>query len=137
LTVLDDRKIKENLRVRFPTERDPYTSGYDYDEDSDLEDDDEDASDLDDGPVAASQVAGGKSGNSPEPVPFEIPDAKSNDSQASDIISVSEFDSLFSESSDTKDETNPAPSAHVGKVVVIEDVAFTTSVNIPSFRHMY
>ncbi|KAF9793428.1 hypothetical protein BJ322DRAFT_1103822 [Thelephora terrestris] len=124
--LLDDRKTKENLRVRFPTEREPYTSGYDYDEDSDLEDDDEDASDLDDGPTAASQVAGGKSGNYPEPVAFEIPDAKSNDSQASDIISVSEFNSLFSESSDTKDETNPAPSAHVGKVIVIEDVAFTT-----------
>ena len=46
-------------------------------------------------------------------------------SEPSDITSVSDLDSLFSESPDTKDETK---TAHVGKVIVIEDVAFVTYV---------
>ena len=129
MIVLDERKIEENLRVRFPIEREPYTSGYEYEDDSDLEDDDDDddgASDSGDEPVAASQIAGGKPGNYSEHVTTENSDTKGNSSQSSDIISVSEFDSLLSESSDTNFETISAPSAHVGKVVVIEDAAFVT-----------
>jgi hypothetical protein len=125
--VLDGRKIKENLRVRFPIEREPHANGYDYEDDSDLEDDDDDdASDFDDEPTAVSQVAGGKSGNYSEHVTSENSTTKGDGSQDPDIMSVSEFDSVFSESSDTNFETNPAHSAHVGKVVVIEDVAFVT-----------
>ena len=136
--MLDERGVKENLRVRFPIEREPSTSGYEYEDDSDLEDDDDDdASDSDDEPTPASQIAGGKSGNYSEHVTTENSSSKRDSSQGSDIISVSEFDSVFSESSDTNFETNPTPAAHVGKVVVIKDVAFVTSVTFPSFRHMY
>ena len=137
--MLDERKVEENLRVRFPIERELYTSGYEYEDDSDLEedDDDDDASDSDDEPTLASQIAGGKPGNYPEHVTTENSNTIGDSSQGSDIISVSEFYSVFSDSSDTKLETNPAPSAHIGKVVVIEDVAFVTSVTFPSLRHMY
>ena len=130
MIVLDERKIKENLRVRFPIEREPYTSNYEYEDDSDLEDDDYDdgASDSGDEPVAASQIAGGKSGNYSEHVTTEKSNTKGNSYQCSDITSVSEFDSPLSESSDTNFEADPAPSAHVGKVVTIDDVAFVTLV---------
>ena len=47
-----------------------------------------------------------------------------------DIVSVSELDSLFSESSE-KGESETASSAHVGKVVVKEDVAFVTYASLP------
>ena len=124
--MLDERKIKEDLRVRFHLCREPHTSGYDYEDDSDLEDDDEDTSDTDDGPTVAPRVAGEKAGNYSEQVTIENSNTKGDDSQGSDIISVSDFDSLCSESSNTNFDTNPAPSAHVGKVVVIEDVAFVT-----------
>ena len=124
--MLDERKIKEDLRVRFPLCREPYTSGYDYEDDSDLEDDDEDVLDSDGGPTVASQVAGEKAGNYSERVTVQNSNTKGDDSQGSDIISVSDFDSLCSESSETNFDTSPAPSAHVGKVVVIEVVAFVT-----------
>jgi hypothetical protein len=48
----------------------------------------------------------------------------------SDALLVSDLDSMSSESSDTKGETETASSAHVGKVVVIEDVAFVTYVSV-------
>jgi hypothetical protein len=135
--VLDERKTKDNLRVRYPIEREPYVSGYEYEDDSDLEDDDDATSDSDDEPTAASHIAGGKSGVYSGRVVVENSNTNGDSSQVSDIISVSEFDSvLFSESSNTNLETNSAPSAHVGKVVVIEDVAFITSVTFPSLRHM-
>ena len=57
----------------------------------------------------------------PEPVAIENSDT--NSSRFSDILSVSDVDSLLSESPDAKDGTE---AAHVGKVVVIEDVAFVT-----------
>ena len=41
-------------------------------------------------------------------------------------MSVSDLDSLFSEPVDVKDESD---TAHVGKVVIIEDVAFITHVS--------
>ena len=121
MTVLDECKSKENLRSRFPANMKPYTSSYDYDNDSDLEEeDDEDISD--DEPAISAPVMTEKSGNdSPEPVGIETLDAKT--SEPSDVISVSDLDSLFLESPDTKDEIGPV---HVGKVVVIEDVAFVT-----------
>lgn len=121
-TVLEGRKTEENLRVRFPTDRKPYTRTYDYDDDSDLEDDDGEISDddLDASPQAATEDPG----NDSELVTVVNSDAKS--SEFSDIVSISDLGSIFSESSDGKSETNPDPFAHVGKVVVIEDVAFVT-----------
>ena len=120
--MLDERGAKENLKARFPTDRKPYTSHYDYEDDSDLEeDDDEDI--LDDEPASAPQVVTEKPRDD-DAVVLERSNAKSH--ECSDIISVSDLDSMFSESSDTKDETGTASSAHIGKVVVIEDVAFVT-----------
>jgi len=123
LTVLDERGTKENLRSRFPTDRKPYTTRYDYEDDSDLEDDDDDDI-LGDEPASDSQVVTRKPRDNSDIVVLENSDAKIND--PSDIVSVSDLDSLFSESSDTKGETETASSAHVGKVVVIEDVALVT-----------
>ena len=124
--MLDGRGTKENLRARFPTDRKSYTGHYDYEEDSDLEEDDEDDDDEipDDEPTDAPRVATEKPRNDPDVVVTESSDAKS--SGPSDVVSISDLDSLFSESSDPKGEIGTAPSAHVGKVVVIEDIAFVT-----------
>ena len=119
-TVLDECKSNENLRTRFPANRKPYTGDYDYEDDSDFEDDEEDVSD--DESAVPPRVAAEKSGNHlSEIATIENSDAKN--SESSDVISVSDLDSLFSDPPDTKDEAGPA---HVGKVVVIEDVAFVT-----------
>ena len=121
LTVLDECKSKDNLRTRFPANRKPYTSNYDYEDDSDLEEDDEEDV-SDDESAVPPRVAAEKSGNHlSEIATIENSDAKRIES--SDVISVSDLDSLFSDPPDTKDEAGPA---HVGKVVVIEDVAFVT-----------
>ena len=120
--MLDERGVKENLRTRFPTDRKPYTTRYDYEDDSDLEEDDDSEDISDDDSTSVPQVVTEKPRNSSDIVILENLDAKSNES--SDISSVSDLDSLFSESSDTKGETETA--SHVGKVVVIEDVAFVT-----------
>ena len=121
MTVLDECKSKENLRSRFPGNGKHYTDSYDYGDDSDLEDDDEEDV-SDDEPEISPRVATEKPGNhSPEPPATDDSNAKKN--EPSDAISISDLDSLFSESPDTKHETEPA---HVGKVVVIEDVAFVT-----------
>ena len=121
LTVLDECKSKENLRTRFPANRKPCTNNYDYEDDSDLEEDDEDDV-SDDESVVPSRVVTEKSGNRSSKIAIvENPDAKN--SEPSDVISISDLDSLFSEPPDTKDEVEPA---HVGKVVIIEDVAFVT-----------
>ena len=113
----------ENLRAGFPIDRKPYTTNYEYENDSDLEeDDDEDI--LDDGPASVPQAVMEKPRSRSDLVVLEGSDAKSHGS--SDIISVSDLDSLFSESYDAKGKTETAASAHVGKVVVIEDVAFVT-----------
>ena len=110
------------MRARFPTERRPYTSDYDYEDDSDLEEEDDDYDD--DERASALQVVT-EEPRSNDAVVLEKPAVKSNES--SDMISVSKIESLFSESSETKDETEPATSsAHIGKVVIIEDVAFVT-----------
>ena len=111
------------MRALFPTDREPCTADYDYEDDSDLEEDDED--DDDDEPSdALSQVATEKPGDNSDVASVESSDAKSNESL--DIVSVSDLDSLFFESSDTKGEAGTASPTHVGKVVVIEDVAFVT-----------
>ena len=99
LTVLDECKNKENLRTRFPANRKPHTSNYDYEDDSDLEEDDEEDV-SDDESAVPPRVATKKSRNHPP-----------------------ERDSFFSEPPDTKGDVEPV---HVGKVVVIEDVAFVT-----------
>jgi hypothetical protein len=96
----------------------PYTTNYDYEDDSDLEEGYyEDFSDED--PVVAPRERLGN--NPPKFVSIENSDPKTNGS--SDIISVSDLDSLFSEPVDMKDGTE---FAHLGKIVVIEDVAFVT-----------
>ena len=123
LTVLDERKTKENLRSRFPADRKLYSTCYDYEDDSDLEEDDDSEDISDDDSTSVHQVVTEKSGNS-DVIILEKPDAKS--SEPSDVLSVSDLDSMFSESSDTESRAETASSAHVGKVVVIEDVAFVT-----------
>ena len=113
------------MRAGFPTDRRPYTTDYDYEDDSDLEDDDdndhEDTPD-DDPPSAPQAITENPRAN--DVAVLEKSAAKNNES--SDMVSVSDIESLFSESSEMKDETEHASSAHTGKVVVIEDVAFVT-----------
>ena len=131
--MLNKRETKEDLRVRFPTDIQPYTSDYDYEDDSDLEEDDgEDI--FDDEPVGTPPVAMEEPGNDfgDSIVAVGNSDAKSN--ETSDIISVSDLDSLFSGSPDAGGEAGTTSSAHVGKVVIIEDVAFVTSVGFLPFR---
>ena len=117
--MLDEGEAKENLRARFPADRKPYTSGYGYDDDSDLEEDDEEDA-LDDEPAGPSQVATEK--------PSDNSDVGAIENSGSEIVSVSDLDSLFSELSDMKGGSETASTAHIGKVVVIEDVAFVTWV---------
>ena len=133
--MLGERETKENLRARFPADRKPYTDDYDYEDDSDLEEGDEEDILYDDESPGAPQVATEKPRDNSGVVSIENSDTKSNKSL--DIISVSDLDSLCSDSSDAKDEVGTASSAHIGKVVVIEDVAFTTYVGFPSPRCMH
>jgi len=44
--VRDERRTKENLRARFTTDRKPYTTRYDYEDDSDLEEGEDDDGDI-------------------------------------------------------------------------------------------
>ena len=121
--MLAERAAKENLRARFPANRKPYTSHYEYEDDSDLEEDYDDDDISDDEPASVPQVVTEKPRDN-DTVVLEKSDAKS--SEPSDILSVSDLDSVFSELSDAKGETESTSSAHVGKIVVIEDVAFVT-----------
>ncbi|KAF9793441.1 hypothetical protein BJ322DRAFT_1155521 [Thelephora terrestris] len=129
--LLNGTKTK-NLRSRFPADRKPYTTGYDYDDDSDLEsaadEDDDDDYASDDEPTAATA----KSGSDPELVTVENLDMKSSNS--SDIIpaAAADLDSLLSDSSDAR---NFPPSTHAGKVAVVEDVAFITFQEL--LRYLY
>lgn len=116
LTVLDGCGTK-HLRARFPSDRTSHTDNYNYEDDSDLEEDEDD--DIsDDEPVVVRPK------DDSELVTVESADAKGNDS--SDVISSSDWDSLFSDSPDTRDERKCASSTHVGRVAIIEDVAFVT-----------
>jgi len=117
--VLAERGAKENLRTRFPAYRKPYTSHYDYEDDSDLEEDYDDDDISDDEPASVPQVITEKPRNN-DAVVLEKSDARS--SEPSDILSISDLDSVFSESSDVKGETESTSSTHVGKVVIIEDI---------------
>lgn len=60
--VFDESRSKENLRAKFPKDRKPCASNYDYENYSDLEDDgDGDTSDSEDGPAfPVPQVAAEK-----------------------------------------------------------------------------
>ena len=127
--MLAERAAKENLRARFPANRKPYTSHYEYEDDSDLEEDYDDDDISDDEPASVPQVVTEKPRDN-DTVVLEKSDAKS--SEPSDILSVSDLDSVFSELSDAKGETESTSSAHVGKIVVIEDVTFVTYVRFPS-----
>ena len=120
LMVLDEGGAKDSLEGQVPNR---YTNHYDHEEDSDLEEEDDDI--LDDEPAGrATQVATEKPRNNSDVVVIENSDVKSN--EPSDIVFISDLDSLFPEPPDVKGETGTATSAHVGKVVVIEDVAFVT-----------
>jgi len=114
------------LRTQFPADRKPYACDYDYDADSDLEEDDWGSSDVEDPRVVAGKGKSDKSDTSTL-VGGQDSDGKGNESL--DIISASDVDSLFSDSADTKIEAGvaatPAPT-HIGTVVVIEDVGFVT-----------
>ena len=125
--MLDQKETRENLRTQFPAHRKPYTGDYDYDADSDFEEDEDwDSSDIEDIQVVPSKGKNDKS-DSATLVGSQNQDAKDNES--SDIISVSDMGSVFSDSVDTKAETEvtvPSNSTHIGTVVVIEDVAFVT-----------
>ena len=128
-TVLDQRESKENLRTDFPIDRKPYTNDYDYDDDSDLEEDE----DWDPPNVEYSQAApeNGKSNQSDSATVVGSQSSDSKGKESPDIVSVSDMESLFSDPDDTKVEAEvpagPTPTpAHVGTVVVIDDVAFIT-----------
>ena len=126
LTVLDKCKSNQNLRTRFPANAKPYTTNYGYEDDSDLEEDDEDdQEDFPDDELAVTpRVETEKSGgDSPDLVTIENSDAKST--RSSDILSVSDLDSVFSKLSDT-DTKDEVGRGHVGKVAVIEGAAFVT-----------
>ena len=123
--MLDQKKTKENLRTGFPVDRKPYTVGYDYHADSDLEEDE----DWDFSHVEGSQVVSGEGGRAKSDsgtlVDYKNSDAKGNES--SDIISISDVDSLFLDSVDTKTEAEaPITPTHIGTVIVIDDVALVT-----------
>ena len=121
--MLDGRETEENLRDEFPTDRAPYTWEYDYDSDSDLGDDDKESSN--DELAVSLQAVTEMPGNGSGPAGIRNLDVKS--SKPSEIVSIPELGSVvIMEASDGKIETNSDPSAHVGKVVVIEDVAFVT-----------
>ena len=128
--MLKERKTKENLRSRFPVNRKPYTIDYDYEDDSDLEGGEEDI--PDDELIVTPQVAMEKLTDDSESVVVEKPDSKGGN-ESSDIISISDLDSLSSEPPDEKGVMKPISSAHTGTVVVIEDVAFITWVTFRSF----
>ena len=122
--MLDKGDPKQNLRARFPTDRKPYANCYDCEGDSDLEEDDDEDIPDDRPTVNAPQVATEKPRNDSDVIGLQNSDGKCN--EISDVVSVSDLDSLFSDPSDSKGETETPSSAHVGKVVVIEDVAFVT-----------
>ena len=124
--MLDQKETKENLRIRFPADKKSYTGDYDYDADSDLEEDDDcDFFDAKDSQVVPGKVKSDSSDSWAE----DIQDSDGKGNESSDIVSISDVDSLFSASSETKSEAKmvatQAPT-HVGTVVVIEDVAFVT-----------
>jgi len=109
-------------------DRKPYTGDYDYDCDSDLDEDEYcDFSDFEDSKVVPEKGKGDKSGPGTE----DIKNSDGKENSSSDVISISDMDSLFSDSSETRAEAEivatptPAP-AHIGTVVVVEDVAFVT-----------
>ena len=109
--MLDERETKESLRAEFPTDRKPYANDRGYEDDSDLEEDEEEDI-LYDELAGAPQVATEEPGDNSDAADIENSNAKSNES--SDIVSVSDLDSLFSEPSE-KGESETASSAHVGR----------------------
>ena len=127
--MLDQKEAKENLRAGFPLDRKPYTDDYDYDADSDLEEDEDwDSSDAEDSRVVLEK---GKSSQSDSSTLVDSQNSDAKDDESSDIISVSDMDSLLSDPVDTKTkaEVAPAPTpTHIGTVIVIDGVAFVTWV---------
>jgi len=132
--VLGQKKTKENLRTRFPADRKPYNSDYDYDADSDLEED-EDCNFSDDEDLRVTSEKGSeKGGNKGSESSTDDNKANRKEIASSDVMSISDMDSLFSEPPGAKPgeaevvTTPTAAPAHIGTVAVIEDVAFVTYV---------
>ena len=129
--MLDQKETRENLRTQFPADKKPYTADYDYDADSDLEEDEDwDSSDIEDIQVVVSK---GESDKSDSATLVGSRNSNTKDNETSDVISVSDIDSLLSDSVDTKAEAEVAVTpnpTHIGTVVVIEDVAFVTWVRL-------
>ena len=73
--MLGEREVKEDLRARFPADKGPYIDDYDYEGDSDLEEDDEEDT-LDDEPAAPPQSVTEKPRNSSDTVGIENSGAK-------------------------------------------------------------
>ena len=119
--MLNQKETNQNLRTQFPVDRKPYTDDYDYDADSDLEEDEDwDSSDVE---VVPSK----DKSDSSTLVGSQSTDVKGDEV----IISVSDMDSLLSDSANTKIEVEAAAArdpTHIGTVVVIDDVAFVTYV---------
>ncbi len=121
--VLDQKEAKDNLRTRFPADKRPYTCDYDHDIDSDLEEDgDWDPPNIEDPQVVPEKWKSDQS-DSGTLVGRQNSDAKGNESP--DIISVSDVDSLFSDSVDAKAGVATTPT-HIGTVVIMDDIAFVT-----------
>lgn len=126
-TVLDKKETEENLRTGFPVDRKPYTGDYDYDDDSDLEEDEDwESSDIEDSQVMPEK---GKTDQSDSATVVDSRDSDVKGNESPDIVSVSDMDSLISDSDDTRAQVEvpatPSPT-HVGTIVVIEDIAFVT-----------
>ena len=127
--MLNRKETKEDLRTQFPADRKPYSGDYDYDADSDLEEDEDlnFSGDEDTQPVPVKGESDKSDSDSSTLTESQNLDAKGNES--SDIISVSDVDSLFAGSVGTKAEVDGAVAStptHIGAVVVVEDVAFVT-----------
>ena len=123
--MLDQNETREDLRTGFPADRKPYTEDYDYDGDSDLEE-----NDVQDPPGINNSGVELQKGESDQPDSGMLVGNHEGD-ESSDIVSVSDADPLASGSVSTRTEAEvtgtPSPT-HIGTVVVIEDVAFITYV---------
>ena len=126
--VFDRKEAKENLRARFPVDRRSYTSDYGYDADSDLEDDEDcDFCDSEDSEVVQEKGESEKTG----PSAGKMQSSDERENASSDVVSISDMESLFSDLTETTAEakieaTPPSTPGHIGTVVVVEDVAFET-----------
>ena len=116
-----------NLRTQFPAHRKPYTSDYDYDADSDLEEDEDWDYANDEDTIQPVPNSISKNVKSDSSMPVGNRESNSKDDESSDIISISDVDSLFSGATNAEARVaNTATLNHAGAVLFIEDAAFVT-----------